>query len=133
MSSNSTDKREIRKFGAIVLLFFGTLCGVAVWREKTIPVYFFGTLTVLGVGFLLLPGPMAPVHRGWLAVAHFIGRVVTLTVLALAYALVITPAGLLKRIFGGRPLPMRPDPEATTYWQDRTEPAQPRERFTKRF
>lgn len=132
-SSNSTDRKEVRKFGLIALIFFGSLCALGIWKQKPVPIYLFGTLASLGLGFLLLPGPLRPVHAGWLRVAHFIGRAITVLVLSLAYYLVMTPAGLLKRIFGGRPLPTRPDPRVDSYWVDRTEPAQPRERFVKRF
>jgi len=132
-NSISTDKKEIRKFGLIVLLFFGSLCALAVWREKTIPTCFFGSLASLGVLFVLLPGPSRPLYSGWLKVAHFIGRVITVLMLSLAYYLVITPSGFLKRIFGGRPLPLKPDPRADSYWVDREEPVQPKERFLKRF
>jgi hypothetical protein len=59
--------------------------------------------------------------------------VVTGLMLTLAYFLVITPAAWLKRIFGGRPLPLKPDREASSYWVEREEAAQPRERFLKRF
>jgi len=132
-TDKKTDKKEVRKFGLIVLLFFGALCGLAVWREKAIPACFFGTLTTLGALFVLLPGPSRPLHAGWLRVAHLIGRGITVLALSLAYFLVITPSAFLKRIFGGRPLPLKPDPGAATYWVDRKEPAQPRERFLKRF
>ena len=80
-----------------------------------------------------MPGPLRPVYEGWLKVAHFIGRMLTLLMLAMAFYLVITPFAWGKRIFGGRPLPLAPDPEADTYWVDRPEPVQPKERFIKRF
>jgi hypothetical protein len=38
-----------------------------------------------------------------------IGRVITTIILTLSYYLVITPAALIKRVFGGRPLPLKPD------------------------
>ena len=132
-NSNLTEKREIRKFGAVALVFFGFLCALGIWRAKPIPIGLFGALAFLGLCFLLAPGPMRPLHAGWLRVAHFIGKVITTVLLILAYYLVITPAGLLKRIFGGRPLPLKFDRAASSYWVDRTEPAQPKERFFKRF
>jgi len=132
-NSNSTDKREIRKFGVVALVFFGVLCGLGIWKAKPIPIWLFGTLAFLGLCFLVIPGPMRPVHAGWLRVAYFIGKVITTLMLTLTYFLVITPAAFLKRIFGGRPLPVKPDPSASSYWMDRTEPAQPKERFFKRF
>ena len=132
MNSNSTDK-DIRKFGLVALVFFGLLCGVALWQASPVLGAFFGILSLLGLGFLILPGPMAPVYRGWLKVAHVIGTVLTVVMLTLSFYLVITPAAWLKRLFGGRPLPMQPDPDAETYWVPRQEPAQPKERFYKRY
>ncbi len=117
----------------VALIFFGCLCGVAVWKDSTILKYFFGLLSFLGLGFLLLPGPSAPIYKVWLKVAHFVGIIFTIVILTLSYYLVMTPAAWLKRLFGGRPLPVKPDPDASTYWVARTEPVQPRERFYKRY
>jgi len=61
------------------------------------------------------------------------GRVMTALMLTLAYYLVMTPSGLMKRIFGGVPIPGTPDKGASSYWVPRSEPAQPKERFFKRF
>ena len=133
MNSNLTNSREIRKFGVIGLIFFGALLAVAVWRDKTLLVYFFGFLTVLSTGFVLMPVLLRPVYIGWLKIAHFIGSKVTILILTIFFYFVMTPTALLKRIFGGRPLPVKPDPDAETYWVTRTEPAQPKERFPKRF
>ena len=133
MSSNLINPRDIRKFGAIGSLFFGTLLAVAVWRDQTPVAFFFGLLTLLSIGFLLMPVRMKPVYTGWLKIAHFMGSKVTLVMLGIIFYFVITPAALLKRIFGGRPLPIKPDPDAETYWVTRSEPAQPTERFPKRF
>ncbi len=133
MNSNLIDPREIRKFGVVGFIFFGALLAVAVWRDKTLVAYCFGFLTVLSTGFVLMPKLLKPVYAGWLKIAHFIGSKVTILILTIFFYFVMTPAALLKRIFGGRPLPLRPDPDAETYWVTRTEPAQPKERFPKRF
>lgn len=133
MISSSIDNKEIRKFGLVAFLFFGLLCALGIWREKPVPTILFGALCLVGLGLLLFPKPLRPLHRGWLKAAHFMGRLMTGTVLTLAYYLVITPAALLKRLFGGRPLPTRPDKNLTSYWVSRSEPAQSNYRFTKRF
>lgn len=133
MNSNLTDKKQIRRFGLIAFVFFGILCSLALWKDRTLLQYFFGILSILGIGFLIIPGPLKSVYDGWLKVSHFIGFVFTILVLTLAYYGVITPAGLLKRLFGGRPLPLKPDLDASTYWVTRSESAQPKERFYKRF
>jgi len=132
-TSSSTDTGQIRRFGLIATVFFGTLAGLGLWRAKLFPLFFFGLLALLGLSLALAPEPMRPIYDKWLKVAHFIGRMVTTVMLTLAYYLVLTPAAFLKRIFGGRPLPLKPDPGAITYWVARSEPAQPKERFVKRF
>ena len=133
MSLNSTETKEIRKFGLVALIFFGCLCSLGIWKQKPFPMYFFGLLSVMGLGFILLPGPLRPVHTVWLKIAHALGRIITTVVLALAYYLVITPSALLKRVFGGHPLPLKPDRNASSYWVSRNEPVQPKERFLKRY
>ena len=133
MNSSSTNKEEMRKFGIIAFVFFGCLCALALWRQKPFAFYFFGVLSLLGMGFILLPSLLRPVYDAWLRIAHLIGRTVTIIMLTLAYYLVITPSALIKRIFGGRPLPTRPDRELPSYWVARPEPAQPKEQFIKRF
>ena len=133
MNSSLINPREIKKFGIIGTIFFGILLTVAVWRDKALAAYFFGLLTVLSIGFVLMPVKLQPIYAGWLKVAHFIGSKVTILILTILFYLVITPAALLKRIFGGRPLPLKPDPDAETYWVTRPEPAQPKERFPKRY
>ena len=101
--------------------------------EKPIPTYLFGTLSALGLGFILFPHQLRPVFVAWLKIAHFLGRVVTTLILSLAYYLVITPAAFIKRIFGGTPLPIKPDKNVSSYWVPRKEAAQSNEQLYKRF
>lgn len=133
MSLNSTDIKQIRKFGLIALIFFGCLCAVGIWLEKALPTYLFGILSALGLGFILFPHQLRPVFFAWLKIAHFLGRVVTTFILTLTYYLVITPAALIKRIFGGTPLPIKPDKNVSSYWVTRKEAVQSKEQFLKRF
>lgn len=133
MNSNLTEPKEIRKFGWIALVFFGFLFSLCVWLKKPFAPYMFGVLALLGAGFVMIPVGMKPVYRIWLRIAHLIGRGITTLMLTLGFYLVITPAGLLKRVFGGRPLPIKPDKNAATYWVKRMEPAQPKDRFIKRY
>ena len=133
MRLNSIEIKKIRKFGLVALIFFGALCALGIWTKRPVPTYLFGTLAALGVGFILIPSPLRPVYAAWLKMAHLMGSAVTILILALAYYLVITPSALIKRVFGGRPIPIKPDRSVSSYWVPRTEPAQPRERFLKRY
>jgi hypothetical protein len=129
----TTDRKEIRKFGIIAFFFFGCLSALGIWLKKPLPLYLFGFLSFLGLCFILLPSPLTPVYRLWLKVANFLGKVVTTVLLALGYYFVITPSAFIKRLFGGPPLPLKPDKNRSSYWVTRTEAAQPKERFIKRY
>jgi len=133
VNSNSIKLKEIRKFGLIAFIFFALLCALGLWRQKAIPIYLFGVLSLLGLGFILIPSLLMPVYTIWLKFAHLIGRIVTILILTVAYYVVITPFALVKRLFGGAPLPLKPDKNASSYWVARTESAQPKERFIKRY
>jgi len=133
MSLNSTDTKAIRKFGLIALIFFGCLSALGLWREKSLPFYLFGLLSAIGLGFILIPNPLKPVYVGWLKTAQFVGRVFTILVLTLAYYCALLPTALIKRLFGGAPLPVKPDRKSSSYWVTRAEPAQPKERYIKRY
>ena len=133
MNSSSTDIKEIRKFGLIALIFFGCLCALGLWSKKPLPAYLFGFMSILGFSFILIPSRLRPVYAVWMKIAHFLGRIVTTLILTLAYYLVATPSALIKRLFGGAPLSLKPDKNISTYWVVRAEPAQPRERFIKRY
>lgn len=130
---NSIKSKEIRKFGIVAFIFFGCLCALGIYTKKPIPTYFFGSLSVIGIGFILVPSHLRPVYAVWMKIAHFLGKVVTTFILVLTYYTVITPAALIKRMFGGRPIAVTFDKKVSSYWVARTEPAQPKERFIKRF
>ena len=130
---NSTDTKQRRKFGVVAFVFFGALFALGLWTEKLIPVFLFGFLCLLGLGLICMPGPMGPIYRAWLKLARLFGRMVTVMTLALTYYLVVTPSAMIKWMFGGRPIQVKPDKDALSYWVERDEPAQPRERFKKRY
>lgn len=133
MSSNSTDTRDIRRFGIFVFILFGCLSALGIWKEKPIPTYLFAFLFSMGIAFILAPSLFKPVYFGWLKITHFIGRIWTILILALIYYVVIAFSAFIKRLFNESFLPVRPDKKASSYWVERCEPAQPRERFHKRY
>jgi len=134
MKWNQDGPREIRKFGLIGLIFFGFLCAVGIWTKNELPAYLFGFLSIIGLCFIMMPSQMKPVYVLWRKFGDFLARGVTVTILVLSYYLVITPSGLLKRLIGGRPLPVKPDKNIESYWVTHPELTKTKkERFLKRF
>jgi len=133
MNLTLIETKDVRKFGIVAFLFFGGLAGLGYAKGKVILAPVFSVFSMTGLGFIVLPDRLLPVYRLWLRAGQFIGRIMTAVLLTVTYYLVITPSALVKRCFGGRPIPMKPDPDESSYWVSRSEPAQPRDRFAKRY
>ncbi|MEO8202070.1 MAG: SxtJ family membrane protein [Gemmatimonadota bacterium] len=105
---------ELRRFGLLVGGVFALLGGVVRWRGGHVePVVLWilgGSLMLTG---LLAPALLAPVYRAWMGLAHVISKVTTPIVMGGVYYLVMTPMGLLARLFGHRPLEHRGE---SSYW-----------------
>ena len=92
---------EGRKFAFTVGVAFLALAALTGWRGHPTLRTGFG---VVGLALLLagavVPGRLGPVHRAWMGLAHAISKVTTPVFMAVVFFAVITPIGLLMRLFG---------------------------------
>lgn len=88
------------------------------------------TLAVLG---LTVPMLLKPVYRVWMALAVVLGFIMTRVILTIVYYLIITPIGLLMRVFGKDPMQRRLDPDAPSYWIKKTYTDASKERLEKYY
>ena len=68
------------------------------------------------------PAALRPFNRLWTRFGLLLHRVVGPVALAILFFCVVTPTGLLMRLFGKDPLRLRRDPDAASYWVMRTPP-----------
>jgi hypothetical protein len=71
---------------------------------------------------LLLPQVLAPANRLWTKFGLLLHTIVSPIALGILFFLVVTPTGLLMRLFGKDPLRLRFDPAADSYWIRRDPP-----------
>lgn len=133
MHSHSIEPGIVRRFGMIGSGLFSVLTGVAIWRDRPVMIAIFVVLFGLCLACSLAPRPMTPVYRTWVRVATLIGRTISLVVLTVFYFLVITPVALAGRRWFRRGMAQKPDPNADSYWVQRSTPVQEHERFVKRY
>ena len=111
---------EGRKFGLTVGAAFGVLAAISWWRGHQIPPYVFGGLAAaLILGGLIVPGSMGPVNRAWMRFAEILSKITTPIFMGIVFFLVITPVGLLMRLFGRNP--MRHKAVDNSYWAPRSD------------
>jgi hypothetical protein len=121
---------EGRKFGLTLAAAFGVLAAIAWWRGREYAPIVLGTLAGLFLlGGALVPSRLGPVQRGWMGMAHAISKVTTPIFMGVVYFLVITPAGVLRRLFGGNSL--RSATKQASGWVDRR--TTPRGDLTRQF
>jgi hypothetical protein len=128
-----TELKEIRRSGIIMVLMGCILVAAGLWLHRSVPVIVFGMVGLIGLGFVIMPGPLQRLHQAWLTGARTIGKVITIIILTVGYYLVITPAALIKRLLGGIPLPTRPDAHSETYWVARPGSDEALEQYHKRY
>jgi saxitoxin biosynthesis operon SxtJ-like protein len=101
-------RAEGRRFGLTVGVAFLVLAGFLWWRGRpmTSAVFFSlgAILTTLG---LIAPGALRPVRRVWMGAAVAMSKVTTPVFLGIVYFGVITPIGMVRRLFGRNPLKHR--------------------------
>lgn len=109
---------EGRKFGLVVGGAFLAIGALLWWRTHVTAASVAGVLgAALVLGGLLVPGRLGPVYRSWMKLALLISKVTTPVFMGVIFLLVLTPAGLLARLVGHRPLSRGRD--APSFWLSR--------------
>jgi hypothetical protein len=124
-----TGSCELRRFGLLVGGVFAAL-GVLFWlrHKPSTPYLLTPGLALIGFG-AVWPRVLKYVYLGWMAMALLLGFVVSNILLTLLFFLVITPIGLVARLFGKDFLSLKLDRTATSYWirRERAGPKSPAE------
>ena len=96
---------EGRRFGVTVGIAFLVLAAIVAWRNHDRLAIAFGVVgAALGLAGLVIPAQLGPVQSGWMRFALALSKVTTPIIMGIAYFLVITPIGLVRRVFGARRL-----------------------------
>lgn len=81
------------------------------------PLVLGGISALLILSGLAIPGRLGPVHDAWMGMAHAISKVTTPIFMSIVYFLVLTPAGVIRRVVSRNPLHQRHT--ETGYWISR--------------
>ena len=133
LASIPSGRKEVRKFG---ILFAGISLLLTAWF------LYRGSgawMWSAGAGlFFLLTGLFAypllrPIYIGWMTFAFVLGWFNTRLILGLFFYLVITPVGLVMRLFGRDPMHRKFNTSAASYWVKRDETETDRGRYENLF
>jgi uncharacterized ion transporter superfamily protein YfcC len=71
---------------------------------------------------LVKPGLLSPLNRLWTRFGLLMNKITSPFLMGLIFFLVVTPIGLTMRVLGKRPLELKFDPNARSYWIKRDPP-----------
>ena len=117
-SSSVDDARlkVLREFGLVMALALVIISGVLLWRERWTALIPLGLATIFLTLGIFAPQTLNTVERLWMAFAEKLSVVVTYIIVTLTFFLVITPIGVLMRLFRADLLNLKLLPDAETYW-----------------
>ena len=128
-----TGPREWRKFGLLFMVVFGLVAAYMFWKGHA--VWWVGAVCagLSGSTGVLVPSLLRIPHKLWMQFAGLLGWVNTRVLLSLFFFIVLTPVGLVMRLFGKDLLARRWSKERATYWERREGPPADRSRFDNLF
>ncbi len=110
--------RDLRSFGIALPVFFAILGLIlrARFDAPAVAITIWITGGVVTVLYAAVTRVRRPVFVGWLYLTYPIAWVITNSILVAIYLVVITPIGLLVRLFGRDPLERKFEVDTDTYW-----------------
>ncbi len=121
-------------FAVLLAVFLGGVGALLKWHwgQDTAAYVVWGAGGLALLAFAVVPAWRVPLYVGWIMLFYPLGFVLSHVMLALVYYLVLTPSGLLLRLFGRDPMRRRWEPDANTYWIER-EPIANASRYFRQY
>lgn len=123
-----------RGFGIVFGCFFAVIAAVNLWGGTMgWTLVWLALAAAMFVIAFTAPGILRPLNIAWFRFGLLLHKIASPIILGLLFFLVVTPTGLLMRAFGKRPLNLRFDPAAESYWLVRTPPGPKPGTFQNQF
>jgi len=122
-----------RVFGIVFTVVFAVVGLFPLLNGAALRWWAVGVAALFLVAAIAYPKILSSLNHLWTRFGLLLHRVVNPIVMGLLFFLVVTPIALLMRIFGKRPLQLKTDPHAQTYWIPRDPPGPEPETMKQQF
>lgn len=127
-------RKDLRLFAGLQIVFFAFIAWT-VWKRSgsiTVAAWIVAISVITGVIGWMAPAAIRWIYLGWMIAVFPVGWVVSHTIIAAVYFLVIMPIGLMLRLSGRDPLKRGFEASAATYWTVRP-PMPDKSRYFRQF
>jgi len=122
-----------RSFGIIFAIVFALIGLFPLWHGEPVR----GWSLILSACFiscgLFAPRFLQPLNRLWFRFGLVLHKIVSPLIMGLIFFGCVFPISLLMRLFGKRPLDLKFEPTATSYWIHRQSPSPEPESMKRQF
>jgi hypothetical protein len=122
-----------RNFGIVFAAVFAIIGLLPMIHGGGLRLWSLMIATAFAIAAFAFPGVLAPLNRLWMKFGLLLHKIVSPIVLGVLFFVVITPMGVVMRLFGKDALRLRRAPQATSYWIDRDPPGPRPESFVDQF
>ena len=111
-----------RSFGTLFVVVFAVIGAYGWWRGGAAYPWALALSALTLLLTLAKPDWLAPANRAWMKLAEILHRIVSPVALGIVFFGVLTPMGVVMRLFGRDAMQRRFEPSARTYWIERDPP-----------
>lgn len=128
-----TGKKDLRSFGVTIGIILLLVAGLLFYKEKeSFQIFLYIAGTFIGIG-LIIPIILKPIYIVWMTFAVVLGWFMTRVILSLLFYVIITPIGLVLRIFGKDFLELKKQAVQGSYWNQRDSNLEKNQNYEKQF
>jgi len=133
IKSIKSTKQELVKFGIILGILFVIIGLILLCRGKSYAKYI---LILSGLFFflgLVIPISLKKLYKLWIITAIILEFFMTRFILIIFFYLIITPIGILGRLFGMKFLDLKIKKNAESYWTNKEEKEFKKDNYERQF
>jgi len=111
-----------RSFGLVFAAVFAIVAAWPLIHGEDIRWWAVVAATALLIAAMTIPQILHSFNRVWTTFGLLLHKIVSPVIMGAIFFIAVTPTALLMRLLGKTPMPLRFDPNATSYWIMRTPP-----------
>ena len=128
-----TGEKDLKSFGVTIGIILLLIAGLLFYKEKeSFQIFLYIAGAFIGFGSII-PIILKPIYIVWMVFAVILGWFMTRVILSLLFYAIITPIGLVLRIFGKDFLELKKQAVQGSYWNQRDSDLEKNQNYEKQF